>query len=474
MPLRIAATILAFFLMPITLIDCSSHSSMLPATRADRAQSLQVASGSFSELVGKNITAADIESHIDVQVTGADRDLARRLMRMMPKNMRGDFVYFGSPGHIVSNKLALRDSVLFAPETASSPTPTPAIGLTAANRRTLDFSNSCSPPHPFAGSGPYIRAVSQCGVTAEVGYVTLACSTTQITPQETGDFYDEIRGGSGSLAEGGLQYNSDTNIQPYHRTKGTYDSGTYVVGGVRYQCGTPMGIFSGVLPDGSEAYTAVGIPTESPSTNYISPNNVTWTNSTWGFWPQPGDYASTPGNDGNGFHTPCTACSISMVTSIAQSIENLADGSFLGIDFNSNTLNVHREQNEMGQIVEPCDQAGSSATCTIMFNTNSSTWFGGYQYYPNSTVVLQNATSGYPYEVYQGINLAGAGVFSSAGAFTDPAPPSTIEHDVAFDCTDAGLIVAYYPGDTNYFGSTVPPNIEQIFSIRAPLSGCAQ
>ncbi len=60
----------------------------------------------FAQARGLTLSDSDIDTYIDPSVTGSDRALAHQLMRIMPANERGDFVYMDSNGRLMSNNPA--------------------------------------------------------------------------------------------------------------------------------------------------------------------------------------------------------------------------------------------------------------------------------------------------------------------------------------------------------------------------------
>jgi|SRR5665213_51296 len=60
----------------------------------------------FASAIGKRLNDKAIDSYIDASVVGRDRDLARKIMKMMPPNRRGDFVLYDG-ARVLSNNAAL-------------------------------------------------------------------------------------------------------------------------------------------------------------------------------------------------------------------------------------------------------------------------------------------------------------------------------------------------------------------------------
>jgi hypothetical protein len=415
----------------------------------------------------------DLDRYIDAPLSASQRKLAHHFMSIMPANKRGDFVYVDPQNRVLSNRAAMMDG---SGVTVTTERNTPQrIAASSAGRRARDYSSPCSPPHPFAGTGPYIRQVSQCGFTAAIGYVTVGCLSSYVGATNKGYTYMELRGSQGTLTEGGLQYNTDSSIQPYHRSPNVGPDTQYMTNNsVHYTCGQAIGIMQGITPDDNYSFTGVGVPAKSPAQYYLSPN-VTWNSASWHYFARQYDMTGQ-WTDPAGMTTPCQNCSISRVTAIGQTFQNFSDGTRFGI-YDTSTqrlLQVHWEQVSMGELVQPCDERNTgSTTCSIKFNTDYRSWFGGYQIYDaqHAFSVDRNFTQADPYEVYEGIDLRPTTLpFGSASdyAFTDPLPPSeiTYAHTNTCDYGDDGLMFVYYPGEMDDNGNVVPSGVEEQLTYR--------
>ena len=90
----------------VALAGCSHGGKVVPAqTSAQSVGQSALASNAalpniFEAARNKKLRDADLDAYIDPSVTGADRALAHKLMRIMPPNQRGDFVWFDpATGH---------------------------------------------------------------------------------------------------------------------------------------------------------------------------------------------------------------------------------------------------------------------------------------------------------------------------------------------------------------------------------------
>lgn len=165
---------------------------------------------------------------------------------------------------------------------------------------------------------------------------------------------------------------------------------------------------------------------------WLNQSQISIPNAAWLFGPVPPD-DNQPGYDPINYTTPCTGCSVSEVTTIAQPTSTYnADGSYFGIDSNGYNA-INWLEVAFGNWQFNCEPG--TTLCT--FNTdmgNPNSYYGGPQYYPNNIVSGSNySTTAYgPYETYDGIALPGGGGSYSgvarkpAGAFNEPLPPAPI------------------------------------------------
>ena len=377
----------------------------------------------FAQARGLSLRPADFDRYIDPSVQGQDRALARRLMAYMPSTQRGDFAYLSPDGRLISNNPPLLRYITVRHSSRRRG------GEFFRRAREFDYSNPCSPPDPGTG-GPYVRQVPQCGAAAAWGFVNVTCGTTQFVNGDTGYLYMEIASEAGEiLYEGGLQYNSDSSIQPYAVES---DLGRLSMnnGNVHYACGQNLVTVAGVTWDGAFTFTEEGQLSGScsPQAFFCNGQEFTPNNGSWLFWAAPQSFASYPGIDSAGLGTPCTGCSVSRVTAIAQPSETgqvgySLDGSFFGIAA-SNQASINWMQIAYGEWQPDCYPG--TTLCTFDYPSDPTANYGGPQYYPNS-FLSQSIVSGIPgygpYETWDAINMTGASKTLSAGPFNEPLPP---------------------------------------------------
>ncbi len=375
---------------------------------------------------------AALDSYIDRRVQGADRALARKLMKYMPANLRGDFVYVGADHRLITNNPAMLPYVKL--------TSVPASGLasssrTASTRRaTLGYSSSCSPPDPAnPAGGPYVRLVSRCGFAAGWGFVKVPQGTSYFASGDAGHLYFEVRGTSGSLTEGGFEYYSDSSIAPYARSTAVSGNNGYITltnGTARFIANEQLAIFHGVTDDGAYIFTNSGAVPDNinPQTAWISSQQIQLVNSGWLFIPAPGDVRGA-GTDPAGAYGPCMGCSITKVTSIAQNSTTTYsfDGSYFGVDGNGNNA-IMWNQVAFGNWGSNCEPGTS--LCTFYSSSNPYVYYGGPQNYPDAeTSQADLSATGYgPYETYDGIDVDPSSMYfsqarSPLGSFSEPLPP---------------------------------------------------
>lgn len=376
----------------------------------------------------------------------------------MPPNLRGDFIYVGPPGyHVMSNNPTLLKYVSFgAAVQRNAPQGQVPAKTTAPLKKKWSYSSSCSPPDPPRDGngnpnprGAYVRQVSQCGFTAAWAFVNVPCGNTMFAAQngqqvDAGFLYFEIRGSQGSLTEGGLQYNRDNDplgIQPYVAAptgRPTLNNGT-----AKYGCGQDLGILHGITADAKYTYTAIGqVPAGvcSPETNFCNGNTFQFNNQAWIFQPAYGDILySANARDRAGNVSPCIQCSITKVTSIAQTQtqDYQIDGSYFGLNFGASQPMIHWMQVAFGEWESDCTPGTS--LCTFDYSADPTIYYGGTQNYPND-LVAQDILSPFgfgPYESFASIDLSCGGCQRSkpAAAFREPPPPLPCTADSQGNCT---------------------------------------
>jgi hypothetical protein len=388
----------------------------------------------FAAAQGQTLTDAQIDSYIDSSVTGADRALAHKLMAFMPPNLRGDFVYMGSDGHLVTNNPALLQNTQFTHGTNSTVATTQARGVA----RPMDYSSSCSPANPPNPSGgAYIRQVSQCGFNAGWAFVNIPCYSASLAAGENGLAYFEVTGVGQSEVEGGVFTPDGSTFDPYLRSSsyGGYES---LIGATnREACGENIFIAHGIEQSGAFTFTLIGDGSSyNPQSVWVNESDVSPANASWLFGPGPSGITD-PGNDALGNKSPCLQCSISQVTALAQTdssgnpvaTPNL-DGSYFGVTSNGTGSNdVNWLQVAFGNWGSNC--VAGTTLCTLYTSNDPLLYYGGAQNYPNSLYAQTNyGLTGYgPYETYDGIALpvgssSDISLRPAAGGFVTPPPPT--------------------------------------------------
>ncbi len=406
----------------------------------------------FAAAAGLALSPGQIGAYISPYVTGKDRQNANALMALMPKNLRADFIYMDPSGHLVTNNPSIIPTIKvgtngynvtrMAPVAAATKTQKTASAPRSV--RPMDYSSSCSPP--TSQTGPYVRDISVCGMTMGWAFVQVPCGYSNFASGDQGNLYFELRGNQGSLSEGGLQYNNDNSIQPYvNATSAHYP--TMSGGPYEYNCNSgPMTIIQGATyctgcnPQGEYIFTQVGLlpPNIDPQTQWINmnsqffiPNDVMW------YWLQAPSDISGAGTDAAGNPSPCMGCSITKLTTIAQSSTNInnndcggyaCDGSYFGTDGVADY--IQWMEVGFGQYATSCNGT-SSGTCQIEASSNPLVYYGGSQFFPNNYVANSNFNPnlGYgPYESYDGIAVgtslgAVSSVRTAGGSFQEPLPP---------------------------------------------------
>jgi len=377
---------------------------------------------------------SDFDQYIDASITGDDRVLARRLMRLMPPSMRGDFIYYDGR-RVVSNNAALIPHAFDLASLTNKPAATETTpqktfsSALSGQRRTVQSVGSCSPPDPYAGSGPYVRMVSNCGFSGSFTIVNLPCGDTNLVNNDYGYMYLELRDQASNLYEAGLLVPSysggETQINPYLSSS----TGLSLTNASeRYSCGNNLAVMSGLIPVAGATnpmFMAVlgTVSNWSPSLAFTPTYTVTENDAAWVFTLDP-KIAATPGNDPDGVPTACTGCSITKVTSIGQLGGDSADGSEFGVDLLGDP-SIFWEDIRFGEWL-----AGSNSTLsTLEYSIFSSTWYAGQENYPNANAAFASVDpTQYGFQSYDGVStVAGVSIDShvrAASAFNMPAPPS--------------------------------------------------
>ncbi len=242
--------------------------------------------------------------------------------------------------------------------------------------------------------------------------------------------------------EGGLQYNSDSSLQPYVRSFDGYDTTLMTNYQTHYSCGMDLGILSGATWDGSMTYTLVGqLPLSiTPETGFYNNTTFTMNNEAWLFHASPnGVFGGW--TDNAGYHTPCGQCTISRMSTIAQGngvTQYSYDGSYFGVDRANHRVAIHWMQVAFGDMGTDCAQYNNN--CTFNYSPVPNAYSLGQERFPNANVVgnsQHNNITG-PYETYDGLDLSLDGGFTYGfESFMEPLPPPACAVDALGYCTIA-------------------------------------
>jgi hypothetical protein len=417
----------------------ATKGSAVSPTKYSASAPAPLAPDRFAAAQGQSLTDAQIDSYIDSSVTGADRTLAHKLMAFMPPNLRGDFVYMGSGGHLISNNPALLQNTKFTQGTYSTVTTIQARGVA----HPMDYASSCSPADPPNPSGgAYIRQVSQCGFNGGWAFVNIPCYSASLASGENGLAYFEVTGvNQSSEVEGGVFTPDGSTFDPYLRSSSYATNGGYeslINATNREACGENIFIVHGIEQSGAFTYTMIGDGSSyNPESVWVNESDVTPANPSWLFGPGPSGITG-PGTDALGNPSPCMQCSISQVTALSQTdssgnpvVTPNLDGSYFGVNANGTGSNdVNWLQVAFGNWGSDC--VAGTTLCTLYTSNDPLLYYGGAQNYPNSLYAQTNyGLTGYgPYETYDGIALP-VGSSSdisqrpAAGGFVTPPPPPT-------------------------------------------------
>jgi hypothetical protein len=417
----------------------------------------------FSIARNKLLKDADLDQYIDSSVNGADRKLAKRLMRLMPPSMRGDFVYVDGK-RIISNNASLPKYVKFdaprGPQVVARDAQSAARAPDAARRPMYTANNACGPAPSH--SGPYIRYISKCKYAGAIGIVKIDCNSTGgpymgAGGDDSGNAYFNVTKGYGrtqqASAEGGLVWLGDQpasdgtgGIEPYVRYNG-YPS--WRNGSIHYGCGQDLIIAHGLVYGQNQFYTFIGqLPSNFNENAYWAGTVYNFVNVTWMFYPTQGDFQNlTTDTDNAGVPSPCNVCAITRETTIGQNNGEANDGSYFGADSGVEALvGVHWEQVAFGNWLSTC---GQHNVCPLGYSTNFNTYFdpssgietyvgnGGNNPWEVAQTVGPIASGFGPWETFDGIALPYSPEYDSvrraSGSFTSATPPSCT-HDAQGNC----------------------------------------
>ena len=163
----------------------------------------------FSEAANASLTTDDeYGAFVDPQVAGADRQLAIRLLKIMPPSLRGDFVYVDGM-KVLSNRVELTSGIRFV-KPGDPQTQLPSRGAASGVRKQLNY-----PPLGGLG-GPYLRNYSAQGVNAAIGYATVPCDSI-LSGADNGFMYfnSYTADSSGSIVDAGLSVDAALRVHPF-------------------------------------------------------------------------------------------------------------------------------------------------------------------------------------------------------------------------------------------------------------------
>jgi hypothetical protein len=399
---------LLLVVLALGLANCSGQRSPLPNHTVSTAGAISRKSPAaaqlkdlFSTARGKKLTDRELDAYISTALTPADRAIAHQLMKFMPPSQRADFLYATADGRIISNS-----SVLLAHAKLTFTAMPAAIRSGARKtyfagvRRSMDYSSSCSPTNPYAGSGPYVRQVSRCGFSAGWAFLKVPCGTTQLNWNDNGYTYFEITGPNNSAhIEGGMFTQDGIMFDPYLRSDAIVANNGYETltnSSARFTCDELMGLFHGVtntVPNYS--FTEIGDASQyDPYTAWVAQEQISLSDTAWLFGSLPSN-VSASGIDAAGYLSPCMYCSISQVTGIAQSNAASwnADASEFGID-SSGSNAIQWLQVAFGNWATNCSPGTS--LCTFDVSADPFAYYGGAQAYPDGNVAGSNfSVAGY-------------------------------------------------------------------------------
>ena len=431
----------------------------------------QVVPNKFAAERRPQLGDADLDRYIDSSVTGADRTLARSLMRLMPPSERGDFVYLKPGNQILTNNLAL---LPYVKVTMSSATPATTSGVRpAAARQISSFGNtrkpknypSCIPQTPSSPMGALAQMFSYCGFSAGFAFVQVPGGYTNLEgpPNEAGYLYFEIFSANSATntAEGGFEYDDDNHIHPYAAVS---NQGRVQINNssATYQHDNLLGTMTGVTQVGSSSsgaiiFTVSGLAPSAfnPALNWLTGTPFTLQNAAWQFIPVPASAGFwDPGYDPVGNATGCQGCSTARVTTIAQNAGVFTnpnnyqdnpncnygtwcqDGSFFGVDLVNGYNVIWWVQVAFGTWGNDCVENSNHTgwnLCTFYASSDPDNYFGGSQVYPTNYAAQTdyNTASGRgPWESRDGIDL-GFDSFANRprtplSALTAPLPPTCV------------------------------------------------
>jgi hypothetical protein len=377
---------------------------------------------SFSEALHANLkTDADFDRFVDPAVTGTDRQLAIRLLRLMPANMRGDFVYVDPASQkIVSNRPELVKGIRLHQRPLLHPSPQ------GDTKNAMSVARQTRSYPPVGGSGgPYIRHYSAQGVNAAAGYATVPCDA-RLSGGDHGFMYFNAysQNSGGSVVDAGLEVYPGNIPHPFINEAGRgYLYSGWTDENYSWNCGEHLGVFYGTITGQGILVLMIGRPDFDPTIYQFPPATTTWRHAAWNFSPAPTELTMGFGI-WNGLSSECMGCSVAKMFSVSPG--NPGSISCFGLCQGNNVPpNGRWDQVVMGEIVQPCqNHAPTSAVCTLRYPTDNS-WSGGYN---DGGLGYEVYTAINPNRAIEGINLSGSANFSSqitepAGVFSELQPP---------------------------------------------------
>ena len=392
-----------------------------PSQRKVLAPPITGRTPSFTNAANKTLSSdADYGQWINPEITGADRAKAIYFMKMMPPNLRADFVYVDRNGTVLSNRLSLEREVRFKPFNL----PNGRSNLSSGTRMPMAV------PSTNDSSGPYVREYSQTGDSAALGYATISCGTTNLTPGDGAYMYTGTFDGNWTNFDSGLEYYNDKEIKSFVNVGHHYKQSGWV-NPQTFQCGQHILVWSGVVSS-QLGVLLTGLPVKDPTTTLVPPSTLRLATGTWNFFQLPTGFTATPATE-NGVLAQCGSCTEKRMTTIAFGFRNSytsGDTSCFGGCFGVATN--HWDQFVMGNLSQPCgSMAGPNFpnfTCTLWWTQSS--WYGGIQKEPNAGVSGSFVPSVGDYNQYEeGINLgflsvsSGQSLMRAQGDWHTYAPP---------------------------------------------------
>jgi len=380
---------------------------------------------SFSEVVAQDLADGDYDKFVDHSIVGADRKMAIDFLRMMPKNMRGDFVYVDpAVGKILSNRVDLVGNIKFTDLSSSK--------QQSLNRTMSSTRHAMSYPPEFGNGGPFIRNYSYQGENALYGYATPPCDTNIPSRDSAGMYFNAYSGNSGGsvldagLAQGLAPYDNQT-LNAFINIAGAGNG--YLFHGwtnlnQTWHCGTHLGMMFGTLVGGTMEMLAIGVPNYDPTQYQLPPSLAIWSNAAWNFFPVP-TALRTGANPGtwNDIPSPCLSCYVARMFTIAEAGGG-PDGSCYG--YCNGSISGRWDQVVGGNLTNDCSQvAQQSERCTIEYQSNGS-WIAGLWDIDDQT---HHGGVGHYYNTDQdgmeGLNdnYTTSTIFDLPGTFVIPLPP---------------------------------------------------